>query len=86
MAMYQFTLEMEVDNIHELWLAAFTHLVGVDGLDPEEAKELIGRESAEADLVACLISILDPGSLPGCSIYGSSAEILEVPHGCRVPE
>lgn len=84
MARYLFTMELEVDSIHELWLAAFTHLVGTDGMDPDEAKELIGPESASADPAACLISILDPGSLAGCSIHNSSAEHQEVDYGCRV--
>lgn len=70
-----FELEVEVHDEEQLVAAALKHLTDVDGLSEEEARDLIYPSDyvGLADINACLVALLDPGSLPGCSIEGSSA-------------
>lgn len=71
-----FTVALRVDDVQALHAAAFNHGTRVDGLDDDETLELIGPK-AEPDAQACLVMLLDPGSLPGCTIESSVAEVRD---------
>ena len=57
---YTFTLELEVDDEDELREAARAH-PDAEGLDLD-------------DVATCIQVLLDPGTLPGCSIEESYCE------------
>ena len=70
---YSFSMDLRVVDPEALHAAALEHLTDVDGLDKKAALDIIGP--AEAPKIGdCLVAILDPGHLVGCSIHGSSAE------------
>jgi hypothetical protein len=73
--LHTFGLDLKVYDKIELWKAAKRHAIEVDGCPEDQLDDLIGTE-AEPDVVGCLVMLLDPGTLPGCSLYSSSAEQL----------
>ena len=72
---YLFHLDLGVHCPETLYQAALRQAVDVDGLDEADAKAALCPDGV-LDIHACLIELLDPGSLPGCSIYSSSVEVL----------
>lgn len=70
---YLVHIHVRVDDPKALHAAALQHCTVIDGLPTQEALDLIG-EPEDPDVPACLIAILDPCHLRGCTIYGSEAE------------
>jgi hypothetical protein len=68
-ANYEFSLYLNVYDPAQLFKAALASAIE-DGMD---ASVLVGADD-DIDIRACLIQLLDPGSLPGCDIYNSTAE------------
>lgn len=68
-----FHMDVRVHDAKALYQAALQHLTKVDGLTGAEARDLLaGDEPADRiDINACLVALLDPGSLPGCDIQES---------------
>jgi hypothetical protein len=60
-------MDLDVHDEQELFEAARKHAREREGMGYEEAEELL-RPSGEIDRSACLIMLIDPGTLPGCSI------------------
>lgn len=75
MADYTFTLDLKVYDPVDLYQRAFTHAITVDKMTPEDAREQL-LIAGSPDVEACISMILDPGSLSGCSIYGSSTSVM----------
>jgi hypothetical protein len=69
---YITTIELDVTDKRVLYEAAFSHATQ-NGLTREQALQLF-REYDEMDIGACLVQLLDPGSLPGCEIEHSEAQ------------
>jgi hypothetical protein len=65
-------MDLEIYDKQQLHAAAMKHAVEIEKMSRKEAYETLGTERAP-DTSACLVMLLDPGSLDGCSIYGSSA-------------
>jgi hypothetical protein len=65
-----FHMDLRVQDEGELFAAARKHAIEMDKLPPEQADELL-RPQGEVDRQACLVMLLDPGSLPGCNIESS---------------
>jgi hypothetical protein len=77
MTIYKFCMEIEVTHVAKLEATALYHLTYKDGMDLDDAKEMIYPEGPETDpdIEACLRAILDPGSSPsGTRIHGSFTE------------
>lgn len=66
---WDFTLWLSVDDPKQLLRAALAHPDAVINA----MKEADFRDEAGVDIQACLEMLLDPGSLPGCSIQSSTA-------------
>lgn len=64
-----FTLTLAVDDVRTLVRSAREQAMA-EGVDPADARETYSAR----DLSACVQMLLDPGTVPGCSVYGSSAE------------
>lgn len=73
MSAHVFTMHLRVDDPGALHDAALRHSIQVDRLTAAEAIDIIGGRD-NPDIAACLIAVLDPGSLAGCSISGSAVE------------
>lgn len=73
--LYVVSIELTVHDEEELFKAAFEYAVDKDKQDPDYAVGYL-RPDGEVDAGACLQTLLDPGSLPGCEIQHSSAEGL----------
>lgn len=69
---YTFRLDLQVDDPQQLYDAALDRAL-VDGLDAEEAREILGSRD-EPKVEDCLTMLLDPGRVGGCSIDGSGTE------------
>lgn len=63
---YEFTMQVRIDNAESLYAAAKNH--------PDNPGDEYLRPNGEIDIEACLITIIDPGHVPGCSVHNSSAE------------
>ena len=61
---YTFYMDLDVDDVEDLYRAA----MAVDGSD-----EVDLRPSGSIDVEACLIMLIDPGQIDGCSIHQSYA-------------
>ena len=64
--LFEFSICLEVYDPKQLLAEALAH----DDADPENLQD----EDGTVNIRACLITLLDPGSLPGCSIIDSTAE------------
>jgi hypothetical protein len=73
---YTVTVELTVHDPAQLYLAAHAHSVKHDRQTPEEAAQMLkpSGPDGDVDIGACLITLIDPGSLPGCDIENSGAE------------
>lgn len=69
--LYEFSVYLDVHSPESLRAAAVERAVE-DGYDDPEAAVL--DVDGKLDISACLIILLDPGSLPGCDIIDSVAE------------
>lgn len=69
---YQFTLDVRVTDPEQLLAAARAH-PDAAGMPTED----FYCDDGEIDIDKCLIMVLDPGTLAGCTIYGSRAEAIE---------
>ncbi len=65
---YTFSLELRVDDPEQLRVAAEERAVE-GGQTPEEWREL--RADSLDPIQADIMMLLDPGTLPGCSIHES---------------
>jgi hypothetical protein len=75
MADYIFKLDLNVYDPVELYQKAFTHAISVDMLTDVQAREfLLFPGTNDVNVHGCLSMLLDPGSLPGCGIYGHEVE------------
>jgi hypothetical protein len=71
-----FTLDAEIIDVAQLYRAAVErakadHAPGE--YSDADIVDMLGEKSAP-DISACVVMLLDPGSLPGCDIDGSSVE------------
>lgn len=66
---YAFSTLIQVFDPLQL-LAAATERALADGADPDDLIDDEGNPNTEA----CIIMLLDPGSLPGCDFLDSAAE------------
>jgi hypothetical protein len=73
MSHHTFTLELRVHDAQELFSAARKHAIEVEGLVPEAVDEEL-KDGDEINVHACLVTLLDPGLMPGCDINDSSCE------------
>lgn len=64
---YVFNLSVAVHEVQALRTAAMEH----DDAGPDDT---FLNEDGSVNIGACLVMLLDPGKLPGCKVYGSSAE------------
>lgn len=64
---YEFSIYLNVFDPPQLRAAALAH-------PDTQPDDTFTNEDGSVDVPACLIQLLDPGSLPGCSIYDSTAE------------
>lgn len=63
---WRFIVDLRVDDAAQLREAALLH--------PDRgADETLLNEDGSVDINACLVMLLDPGSLPGCTVYQSDA-------------
>jgi hypothetical protein len=77
MTIYKCCIEVEVTDVAKLAATALHHLTYKDGVDSDDANEMIYPEGpgTDPDIEACLIAIFDPGSSPsGTEIRGSFTE------------
>ncbi|ACD21598.1 hypothetical protein [Paraburkholderia phytofirmans] len=70
---YQVGIDVSVYDPETLFVAALDHAMRIDGLSKTAALEEL-KPGGEIDPRACLIMILDPGSVPGCGINESTAQ------------
>lgn len=68
---FEFTLSTKVHDPHQLRAAALAHP------DTQEDQTFLDSEG-HVDIGACLVMLLDPGTLPGCSINDSDAERIRI--------
>lgn len=68
-----FHMDVRVHDAKALYQAALQHLTKVDGLTDDGARDFLGGGGTpgQIDINACLVALLDPGSLPGCDIQES---------------
>lgn len=64
---YQFDMSIRIDNPETLRQAAMAH-------EDADASDTFLKEDGSINIGACLVMLLDPGKLPGCTIHGSGAE------------
>jgi hypothetical protein len=69
---WDFTMWLNVKDVDLLHDAASKHP------DCEDPAELKNKDGSINNIRACLIMLLDPGSLPGCTIQASNAETADV--------
>ncbi len=69
---YQVTIDVRVDDVDALYDAAVKSYRAETGTGPGN---LFGDE-AGIEIGACLVQLLDPSTLPGVTIYESSAEAI----------
>lgn len=62
---HRFILSLDVFDAQQLLAAAQAH---------EDGKDFDLTPDGEMDIAACLITLLDPGTLPGCSINWSEVD------------
>jgi hypothetical protein len=72
MSEWQFTLDLRIDDPEQLLTAALDHSDGPDSRD-----DLL-NDDGTVDIGKCLVILLDPGTLPGGEIFGSSQEEVEL--------
>lgn len=72
---FTFEIDVEIHDPHALFEAAKLHAKVHDGMTLEES-EAHHRPDGEIDIGACLVTLLDPSTLPGCDILGSTTEEL----------
>lgn len=70
---YTLTMDIEVHDVPSLYAAARDHATNKDGLSLRLTDELL-RPAGEIDVAACLIMLIDPGSLAGGEINETSVE------------
>jgi hypothetical protein len=68
-----FFIGLDIDNAQQLYEAALDRAIQ-DGLDRAATEEDLRYKDGSIKISACLVMLLDPGSLPGCSIHQSWAE------------
>lgn len=74
MSTYTVTIDLNVYDPEHLFRAALARAL-VEDPDAEALHQLrAGEGNREVDISACLIMLLDPGTLPGVEIYQSTAE------------
>lgn len=79
--MHSVSIDLVVDDPQAL-LKVARERAAEEGLTEEEAEELL-LEDGEPNVSGCLTMLLDPGSLPGCSLLNSSVEYYDTPKaGC----
>jgi hypothetical protein len=71
------TIVLTLDDKRQLFEAA-QERAEQEGNTRDETLSLLKDQEGEVSVKDCLIMLLDPGSLPGVSIEGSSAEQLSV--------
>lgn len=69
---WDFTLWLQVHDENALLQAARAHPDAAD-MSTEE----FYTDEGEIDIKACLVMLLDPGKLPGCTIHDSGAQQAE---------
>lgn len=69
--MKQVTVSLMVEDATALHAAALAHLRN-QGLDEEDIAHSLRYADGSINENACLVMLLDPGSLPGCEIIDSS--------------
>jgi hypothetical protein len=67
--MTTFHIDLDIDDPETLYQAALERLLQ-ENVDEDDAKRTLRPEGVINDS-ACLVMLLDPGSLPGCSINQS---------------
>lgn len=72
---YQFTLDLSVHDPEQLLAAALAHPGAADNQLNRVA--FLGADGS-VDVDKCLVMLLDPGTLAGGEIIGSSSEELEI--------
>ena len=75
---FEFDLSIRVDDVPELFAAARERALK-ERYPPAHADELLKWPDGEVNIGACLVMLLDPGSLPGCSVIGSAAQAVNAP-------
>ena len=73
---YTFSVNLHVHDPADLYRAALANFITDNGHSEETyaaAEDMFGTES-EPNIGNCLIQMLDPGSLAGCSIDSSYAQ------------
>jgi hypothetical protein len=73
MASYQFTLDINVHDPEALYRKA-VEACRADGLSGAFIDDML-LPGGEVQVKHCLAAILDPGTLPGCTIYGHEVEM-----------
>lgn len=73
MRTYEISIDVEVQDRHELYEAAFKRACE-SGTPEDEARAMLSYEDGDVNISACLIMMLDPGLLAGCSILQSSCD------------
>lgn len=68
-----FTFEIEVDvyDREQLYDAARAQVIK-GGIEPEQVDDYL-KPQGEVDVPNCLVMLLDPGTVPGCSVQESTA-------------
>jgi hypothetical protein len=65
---YRFTLQLRVDDPVQLLRRAQAQALA-ENADPADM-----LRDGQPNIEACLVMVLDPGSIAGCEIYGSTAQ------------
>ena len=74
---YCFTIFLQVDDEEALHAAA-KERAAADGYEVD-AMNIDAATGDKASPETCLVTLLDPGSLPGCSIIDAGAECVRIP-------
>ena len=72
---YAVTIDVRVIDIEALYNAALARALA-DGVEDQEQADEMLKPEGEIDAGACLVMLLDPGTMAdvGCEIHNSSAE------------
>lgn len=67
------TISLTVHNLLRLHDAAIKRAIE-EGLDEQATKEDLTDDDGNIDVGACLVMLLDPGTLAGCNIHETNVE------------
>lgn len=73
MSIYSVTINLNVQDERELHSAAVVRALEENHTE-DSARELLSYEDGSPNVFNCLVMLLDPGQLAGCSILNSNAD------------